>query len=52
MIVFKEDFIERYLATFNHKIRAELKERLENTGYFSEMVEKANRIVHDLTKEV
>lgn len=51
MIVFKEDFIERYLAKHNHKARQELKERLPDTGYFAEMIVEANRIVNELTKE-
>jgi len=52
MIVFKEDFIERFLTKLNHKVKQELKDKLPDTGFFAEMIVEANRVVHELTKEV
>ena len=51
MIVFKEDFIERYMATHNHKARQELKDKLPEKGFFAEMIVLANKVVNELTKE-
>ena len=51
MIVFKEDFMFRYIEKLNHKILQELKEKLPDKGYFAEMIMQANEIVNELTKE-
>ena len=50
MIVFKEDFICRYIEKLNHKILQEFKEKLPDKGFFAEMVNQANEIVNELTK--
>lgn len=51
MIVFKEDFIERYLAIHNHKAKQELVDKLPDKGFFAEMIVQANEIVSNITKE-
>ena len=51
MIAFKEDFIERYLVTLNHKIKQELKDKLPDKGFFAEMIVEANEIVSNITRE-
>lgn len=51
MIVFKEDFMCRYIERLNHKILQEFKEKLPDKGYFADMIIEANKIVNDLTKE-
>jgi len=52
MIAFKEEFIDRYVEKLSHKVRQELLESLPDTGFFAEMVEQANEIVRNITKEV
>lgn len=50
MIVFKEDFMCKYIERLNHKILMEFKTKLPDTGYFAEMIIEANKIVNELTK--
>ena len=50
MIVFKEDFMCRYIEKLNHKILQEFKEKLPDKGYFAEMIVQADSIVNELTK--
>jgi len=52
MIVSKEEFMCRYMERFNHKIIQELKEKLPEKGFISELTVQATQIIHELTKEV
>jgi hypothetical protein len=51
MIVFKEDFMCRYIEKLNHKILQEFKEKLPDKGFFAEMIIQANEIVRNIVKE-
>jgi len=51
MIVFKEEFMCRYIEKLNHKILQEFKERLPDKMFFAEAIVEANRIVNEITKE-
>lgn len=42
----------KYMEKLNHKIIAELKDKLPAEGFVMDMITQANRIVNGLTKEV
>ena len=48
MIVFKEEFIKRYIDKLAHKVDQELKEKLPDKGFFAEMIEQSDQTVIDL----
>lgn len=50
MIVFKEDFIYRYVETLKHKVLSELNQKLPDKGFFAEMIDMADEITNNLTK--
>lgn len=52
MITFKEEFIQRYVDKFNHKLIQELNSALPDKDYFASMIEQANNIIKQLAKEI
>jgi hypothetical protein len=50
MIVFKEEFIKRYTERLKHKVEQELKEKLPDSGYFAEWIDKANETTREIVK--
>jgi len=48
----REEFIARYIEVLVHKAIPELRAKLPEEGFVSEMQPQADRIVNELTKEV
>lgn len=53
MIVFRDEFIRRYLIKLHHKAEQELEEKLpkEEPCFFAELVEDADEIMRELFKK-
>jgi hypothetical protein len=47
----REEFIARYIEVLVHKAIPELRAKLPEEGFVSEMQPQADRIIHELTKE-